>query len=178
MGMRVGFNLLQVLVVMGCAPLVAGVITRLKEIIQSKRGPSILQPYRDLWKLFHKDEVVSLESSWIFRFTPYMVFVTPILVTLLIPVLTDYPLFFAFMGDMLGGGFVLALGGFFATPPPSPSRLPAAAPPCGCPRRLRRPSRARPMPTAAPCPRRRGEWARASQRVSCHSTTQPVFPAA
>ena len=29
--------------------------------------------------------------------------------------LTNYPLFFAFMGDMLGGGFVLALGGFFAT---------------------------------------------------------------
>jgi formate hydrogenlyase subunit 4 len=115
MGMRVGLNLLQVLVVMGCAPLVAGVIARLKENIQSKRGPSILQPYRDLWKLFHKDEVVPAESSWIFRFTPYMVFVTPIFVTLLIPVLTDYPLFFAFMGDMLGGGFVLALGGFFAT---------------------------------------------------------------
>ncbi len=115
MGMRVGFNLLQVLVVMACAPLVAGITGRLKEIIQSKRGPSILQPYRDLWKLFHKDEVVSAESSWIFRFTPYLVFVTPIFVTLLIPVLTDYPLFFAFMGDMLGGGFVLALGGFFAT---------------------------------------------------------------
>ena len=120
MGVRVGFNLLQVLVVMGCAPLVAGITGRLKEIIQSKRGPSILQPYRDLWKLFHKDEVVPAESSWIFRFTPYVVFVapifvTPIFVTLLIPVLTDYPLFFAFMGDMLGGGFVLALGGFFAT---------------------------------------------------------------
>jgi formate hydrogenlyase subunit 4 len=28
--------------------------------------------------------------------------------------LTNYPLFFAFMGDMLGGGFVLSLGGFFA----------------------------------------------------------------
>ena len=39
----------------------------------------------------------------------------PIFVALLIPVLTSYPLFFAFMGDMLGGGFVLALGGFFAT---------------------------------------------------------------
>ncbi len=37
-------------------------------------------------------------------------------VALLIPVLTDYPLFFfAFMADMLGGGFILALGGFFAT---------------------------------------------------------------
>ena len=111
---RILFNLIQVLVVMAFAPLVSGVVTRLKEIIQSKRGPSIFQPYRDLWKLFHKDEVISAESSWIFRFTPYLLFVVPIFVTLLIPVLTTYPLFFAFMGDMLGGGFVLSLGGFFA----------------------------------------------------------------
>ena len=112
---RVLLNLLQVAVVLAFAPLVSGVLSRLKEMVQSKRGPSILQPYRDLWKLFHKDEIVSEESSWIFRFTPYLVFVTPIFVALLIPVLTSYPLFFAFMGDMLGGGFVLALGGFFAT---------------------------------------------------------------
>jgi len=112
---RILFNLLQVATVVFFAPLVSGVLNRLKEIVQSKRGPSILQPYRDLWKLFHKDEIVSAQSSWLFRFTPYVVFVAPIFVTLLIPVLTDYPLFFAFMGDMLGGGFVLALGGFFAT---------------------------------------------------------------
>jgi len=112
---RISFNLVQVLVVMVFAPLLAGTVSRLKEIVQSKRGPSIFQPYRDLWKLFHKDEVISEESSWVFRFTPFIVFVTPIFVALLIPVLTSYPLFFAFMGDMLGGGFVLALGGFFAT---------------------------------------------------------------
>ena len=109
------FNVIQVLVVMACAPLATGVLNRLNEMVQSKRGPSIFQPYRDLWKLFHKDEIVSEDSSWIFRFTPYIVFVTPIFVVLLIPVLTSYPLFFAFMGDMLGAGFVLALGGFFAT---------------------------------------------------------------
>jgi formate hydrogenlyase subunit 4 len=115
MASRIVFNLLQVAVVMGLSPLVAGILTRLKEIVQSKRGPSVLQPYRDLWKLFHKDEVVSEESSWIFRAAPYVAFVAPIFVTLLIPVLTAYPLFFAFMSDMLGGGFVLAFGGFFAT---------------------------------------------------------------
>jgi len=97
------------------APLIKGILNRIKENIQSKRGPSIIQPYRDIWKLFHKDEVISEQSSWIFRATPYIVFVTPIFVALLIPVLTEYPLFFAFMGDMLGGGFILALGGFFAT---------------------------------------------------------------
>ena len=112
---KIVFNVIQVMVVMAFAPLVKGILARLKENVQSKRGPSIFQPYRDIWKLFHKDEVVSEESSWIFRFTPYIVFVTPIFVALLIPVLTGYPLFFAFMGDMLGGGFILALGGFFAT---------------------------------------------------------------
>lgn len=115
MANRIIFNVIQVLAVMALSPLVKGVLNRLKEIIQSKRGPSIFQPYRDLWKLFHKDEVISEQSSWIFRVTPYVVFVTPIFVALLIPVLTGYPLFFAFMGDMLGGGFILALGGFFAT---------------------------------------------------------------
>ncbi|MGO9798674.1 MAG: respiratory chain complex I subunit 1 family protein, partial [Candidatus Binatus sp.] len=112
---RILFNVLQAAVVLIFAPLASGVLSRLKEMVQSKRGPSIFQPYRDLWKLFHKDEFVSEDSSWIFRFTPYVVFVTPIFVALLIPVLTSYPLFFAFMGDMLGGGFVLALSGFFAT---------------------------------------------------------------
>lgn len=111
----ISYNLLQILFVLAVAPLYAGVLTRLKEIVQSKRGPSIFQPYWDLWKLFQKDEIVSEESSWIFRITPWLVFVTPIFVAVLIPVLTDYPLAFAFMGDMLAGGFFLGLGGFFAT---------------------------------------------------------------
>jgi formate hydrogenlyase subunit 4 len=112
---RIVYNLVQVLVVVAFAPLVEGVVNRLKEILQSKRGPSIFQPYRDIWKLLHKDEIVSEQSSWIFRAAPYVAFAAPVFVALLIPVLTRYPLFFAFMGDMLGGGFVLALGGFFAT---------------------------------------------------------------
>jgi formate hydrogenlyase subunit 4 len=110
----IAFNVVQIIFVLGFAPLYSGVLSRFKEIVQSKRGPSIFQPYRDLWKLFHKDEVVSSETTWIFRITPYFVFITPIFVTILIPVLTDYPLVFAFMGDMLAGGFYLGLGGFFA----------------------------------------------------------------
>ena len=110
----IAYNLLQILFVMVFAPLYAGVLSRCKEIVQSRRGPSIFQPYRDLWKLFHKDEVISDQTTWIFRFTPWLVFVTPIFVATLIPVLTDYPLAFAFMADMLGGGFFLALAGFFA----------------------------------------------------------------
>jgi formate hydrogenlyase subunit 4 len=111
----ISYNLLQVVVVVAFAPLVEGIVGRLKEMIQSKRGPSIFQPYRDIWKFLHKDEIVSEQSSWIFRAAPYVAFTAPVFVTLLIPVLTRYPLFFAFMGDMLGGGFVLALGGFFTS---------------------------------------------------------------
>jgi len=115
MANKIIFNIIQVFVVMAFAPLIKGLINRLKENIQSKKGQSIFQPYLDIWKLFHKNEVISEHSSWIFRITPYIVFITPIFVALLIPVLTGYPLFFAFMGDMLGGGFILALGGFFAS---------------------------------------------------------------
>jgi formate hydrogenlyase subunit 4 len=111
---RILANVLQVLVILLLSPLTAGVLNRLKEIVQSKRGPSVFQPYRDLWKLFHKDQVLSERSSWVFRATPYVVFITPLFVALLIPVLTAYPLFLAFMADMVGVGFVLALGGFFA----------------------------------------------------------------
>jgi formate hydrogenlyase subunit 4 len=110
----IGYNVVQVLFVMAFAPLYAGVLSRLKEMVQSKRGPSILQPYRDIWKLFHKDEVLSDQTTWIFRVTPYLAFVMPLFVTILIPVLTDYPLVFAFMGDMLAGGFFLGVAGFFA----------------------------------------------------------------
>jgi formate hydrogenlyase subunit 4 len=110
----IAFNVIQILFVLTFAPLYSGVLSRFKENVQSKRGPSIFQPYRDLWKLFHKDQVFSSETTWIFRFTPYLVFVTPLFVTVLIPVLTDYPLAFAFMGDMLAGGFFLGLAGFFA----------------------------------------------------------------
>ena len=110
----IAYNIAQVLFVMAFAPLYAGVLSRLKEMVQSRRGPSVFQPYFDIFKLFHKDEVVSDQTTWIFRVAPYIVFVTPIFGTVLIPVLTAYPLVFAFMGDMLAGGFFLGLGGFFA----------------------------------------------------------------
>jgi formate hydrogenlyase subunit 4 len=111
----ISYNILQVLFVMAFAPLCAGVLSRFKEIVQSRcQGPTIFQPYRDIWKLFHKDEVISEETTWISRLTPYLVFVTPVFVATLIPVLMDYPLAFAFMADMVGAGFYLALAGFFA----------------------------------------------------------------
>jgi len=108
-------QLSQIVVVLVVAPLLPGIIDRSKHIVQSKRGPSVLQHYRDLWKLLRKGTVIPEDSSWIFRVTPYLVFATPLAVAMLIPVLTAYPLPYAFMGDMLAGGFILALGSFFTS---------------------------------------------------------------
>ena len=49
MTQRIVFNLLQVAVVMLLSPLVKGVLNRLKERVQSKAGPSVFHPYRDIW---------------------------------------------------------------------------------------------------------------------------------
>jgi formate hydrogenlyase subunit 4 len=106
---------LQMLTVLLLAPLLPGFINRAKAIVQSRRGPSIFQPYFDLWKLLHKGSVVSEHASWIFRIAPIFTFITPLIVAMLIPVLTGYPLPYAFMGDMLAGGFILSLGGFFTS---------------------------------------------------------------
>lgn len=108
-------QVLAVLVVLVCAPLLRGVINRLKAILQSKRGPSIWQPYRDYWKLLHKGTVISEHATWVYRIAPPLVFITPLVVALLIPVITAYPLPYAFIGDMLAGGFILLLGSFFTS---------------------------------------------------------------
>jgi formate hydrogenlyase subunit 4 len=113
MAQSVGLNLAQLIFVLILSPLFAGILSRCKELVQSKRGPSVFQPYRDLRKLFGKDELVSENSTWIFRFAPYIIFTTPLVITLLIPVLTNFPLFFAFAGDMVAVGFIFAISGFF-----------------------------------------------------------------
>lgn len=115
MTQSIALNVVQLAFVLLLSPLFAGILARCKELVQSKRGPSVFQPYRDLRKLFGKDERISEDSSWIFRTAPYFVFIVPLIVTLLIPVLTDFPLFFAFAGDMVGVGFILAISGMFFT---------------------------------------------------------------
>jgi formate hydrogenlyase subunit 4 len=49
------------------APLYAGAIARAEAVVGSKRGPSVLQPYRDLGKLLRKGSAVSDQASWVFR---------------------------------------------------------------------------------------------------------------
>lgn len=102
---------LQVLFVVGFAPLLKGFMERYRARLARRHGPPIWQPYRDLWKWWHKETVRSQYTSWVSEWAPVVYFVAPIIVAMLIPVLTAFPLPFAWMGDMLGGGMVLAGGG-------------------------------------------------------------------
>lgn len=106
---------MQVLTVIFVAPLLQGIITQFEVRVERGRGPGIFQPYRDLWKLFHKQLVLPETASWLFWITPIVAFVTVMIVPMLIPVLTNFPLPLSSMGDILGGGFLLALGGFMVT---------------------------------------------------------------
>ncbi|HVX28969.1 MAG TPA: NADH-quinone oxidoreductase subunit H, partial [Nitrolancea sp.] len=102
----------QVVTVLILAPLIQGIILQFEERVQRGQGPGIFQPYRDLWKLFHKEIVVPETASWIFWVTPFVAFTCMLTVPILIPVLTNYPLPLSDMGDILGGGLILTLGSF------------------------------------------------------------------
>lgn len=105
-------QVLQVLTVVFSAPLVSGVIAKLEARLQGRRGPRVLQPYFDLAKLFRKETLLPERASWFFLFAPVVAFTCYLVVPMLIPVLTSYPLPLGYTGDILGGGFILALGGF------------------------------------------------------------------
>jgi formate hydrogenlyase subunit 4 len=105
----------QVLVTLLLAPLIQGIIVQFEERVQRSQGPGIFQPYRDLWKLFHKQIVVPETASWLYWAAPIVAFTAMLTVPILIPVLTNFPLPLSDMGDILGGGLILTLGSFMIT---------------------------------------------------------------
>ena len=89
-----------------------GVIRTMKARFQTRRGPEIWQPYRDLHKLLNKGMVIPDTASWLFTATPYVVFLTAASVGLMIPVVvTEAPL--SLFGGVLAVVYLLALGRFF-----------------------------------------------------------------
>jgi formate hydrogenlyase subunit 4 len=102
----------QVLTVVVFAPLLSGVIAHFEARLQGRRGPRIMQPYYDIAKLFSKETLVPTDASWVFVLGPIVAFTCYLIVPLLIPVLTTFPLPLGYMGDILGGGFILGLAGF------------------------------------------------------------------
>lgn len=103
---------IQIILTPLVSPLCAGVINKIKARLQNRKGASIFQPYRDLWKLLHKDEIISRDASWIFRIAPFIVFSITLLIGASIPLFTSF-LTNTLTGDMLLIVYALAIGTFF-----------------------------------------------------------------
>lgn len=104
--------IIQILLVPVLSPLFVGIIKKIKAKFQNRRGASIFQPYSDIWKLLHKDEVISSDASWVFRFAPYIVFAATIVVGAGIPLFASF-LKTSLVGDLLFVVYALALSTFF-----------------------------------------------------------------
>ncbi len=76
---------LQALLYLLLAPLLVGWIRRLKALLQNRRGSGLLQPYRDLYRLFGKEVCVAHTASPLFRLAPYVVFVSTALAASTVP---------------------------------------------------------------------------------------------
>ena len=84
---------MQVLILVLAAPLLRGVIARLKAIIQRRQGASIWRPYADLWKLFHKEDLVPKTATMVFRGAPAIGFAVTVVAAAFLPVLHPNTLF-------------------------------------------------------------------------------------
>ena len=104
-------NVIQVGTVILLSPLIAGIINRLKAMVESKHGPSIFQPYYDLSKLLRKEVVVPERSSAFFIIAPFIAFSAYLVIALVIPIVTPYALPYGILLDLLGGALMFGLAG-------------------------------------------------------------------
>jgi len=104
--------ILQLILFVVVSPILSGLISKFKNNIRMRKGQVILQPYYNLRKLFLKREVVSENSSWIFKAAPFVVLASMLVCAGLIPVLIlRSPANQA--GDFLALIFIFSLGRFF-----------------------------------------------------------------
>jgi formate hydrogenlyase subunit 4 len=102
-------QMLEILAALLLAPLLAGWVNQCRAWLQNRSAPSLLQPYRLLHKLFHKESVLAEHASPIFRTAPYIVFGCMTLACAIIPTLsTDLPLSRVADAIALVGLFALA----------------------------------------------------------------------
>ena len=107
-----GLALLQALLYVVLAPLLAGWIRKVKAYLQNRRGATVWQPYRDIRKLFAKEARMAHTASLLFRAAPYIVFVATWLAAAAVPlVATGLPT--AAIADVIVIAGLLALARFF-----------------------------------------------------------------
>ncbi len=107
----------QMALVLALAPLLTGLVRLVKSRLMGRRGPSPLQPYRDLLRLTRKEAVLAENASWLFRTAPYLVFAMIWVAASLVPSFAT-GLIFSWTGDLIvivallgSARFFLALAG-------------------------------------------------------------------
>jgi formate hydrogenlyase subunit 4 len=105
------------LLVLALAPLLTGFVRKLKAILLRRRGPSVIQPYRDLARLLKKEVVLAQSASPLFRAAPYVIFAAIWVAAALVPTFAT-GLMFSWSADLIAivallgtARFMLALAG-------------------------------------------------------------------
>jgi len=104
--------LLQAALVVGGAPLLVGIMRRVRAVLEGRAGPPIVQPWRDLRKLMHKDRVIPANSGWVFSTTPLVLVATAVLAAGIVPFLTTASALDQ-AGDLFAVVYLLLLGTVF-----------------------------------------------------------------
>jgi formate hydrogenlyase subunit 4 len=102
----------QMLVVLLLAPLLTGFVRKVKAHLLRRRGPSVLQPYRDLLRLLRKEAVVAESASWLFRVAPYLIFAATWVAAALVPTFAT-GLLFSWTADLIAIIALLGSARFF-----------------------------------------------------------------
>jgi formate hydrogenlyase subunit 4 len=105
-------SITHVVLAMLLAPLMPGVINRVKAWFAGRRGPPLLQAYYDLWKLLHKGAVYSKTTTWVFVAGPIVGLACVSTAMLIVP-LGGVPGLLTFSGDFLLAAYLLGLMRFF-----------------------------------------------------------------
>jgi formate hydrogenlyase subunit 4 len=107
----------QSILVVGFAPLVIGIVRKVKARMLMRRGATVFQPYRDLLRLFRKESVVANNASRLFEAAPMVIFAFTWVAASLVPTfMSDLPLgpaadLIAIVGLLASARFALALAG-------------------------------------------------------------------
>jgi len=102
----------QMLLVLLLAPLLTGLVRKVKAHLLRRQGPPLLQPYRDLLRLLRKEVVLAENASWLFRVIPYLVFAATWVAASLVPTFGT-GLMFSWSADLIAIIALLASARFY-----------------------------------------------------------------
>src|SRR5262249_51261034 len=97
----------QMLLVLLLAPLLTGFTRKVKARLLLRRGPPLVQPYRDLVRLMRKEVVLAENASWLFRVIPSLFFAATWVAASLVPTFRT-GLLFSLSADLIASSRFLA----------------------------------------------------------------------